>query len=334
MSKVKRFGLSSAMTQGLRESIQIVESDEGIFRNTVIPLTRIELDPANPRKLHFDLDDAKNGLDKKDPFYEIKTTELKNLAELSDSIKKSGLINPITVFKRDEKYRIIAGERRCLASMIAGKTAIEARVFNTQPNSFELKLIQWFENTSREDLSLSERLSNLKDLIDGYGKENASTDITGQVIHQITGLSVQQATSYLAVLKTDPKILEKLQTANIQNLDKVTLVARIGDEGLRERAIQACANGCTLKELRRLVSEKQRKPVLDDKKETGRKPTKVNMGKTNHPNVVKYLVDLVLNQSAFEAFHTQFKEINWNDMVQATKGFKKLVTLIEENVSV
>lgn len=333
MSKVKRFGLSSAMTQGLRESIQIVESDEGLFRNTVVPLTRIELDPANPRKLHFDLEDAKNGLDKKGPLYDIKTAEFKKLTELADSIKKSGLINPVTVFKRDEKYRIIAGERRCLASIIAGKTAIEARVFNTQPNSFELKLIQWFENTSREDLTLSERLSNLRDLVDGYGKENISTDITGQVIHQITGLSVQQATSYLAVLKTDPAVLSKLQAANVQNLDKAALLARISDESLRDRAIQACANGSSLKELRKIALEKQNKEVLENKKTVGRKPTKVNMGTTNHPRVVKYLVDLVLNQSPFEAVHAQFKEINWDDLAQAAKGFKRLVSLIEEKVS-
>ncbi|MCP6769829.1 ParB N-terminal domain-containing protein, partial [Klebsiella pneumoniae] len=78
--------------------------------------------------------------------------ELEKLKELASTIESSGVINPIVVYKRGEVYRVVAGERRCLASFLANKSEIEARVFNEKPKGFELKLIQWIENTAREDL--------------------------------------------------------------------------------------------------------------------------------------------------------------------------------------
>ena len=43
MSKKKRFGISEALTRGLSETINVVENNAGIFRNVVLPLSRIEL---------------------------------------------------------------------------------------------------------------------------------------------------------------------------------------------------------------------------------------------------------------------------------------------------
>lgn len=47
MTKKKRFGISEALTRGLSETINVVENNAGIFRNVVLPLSRIELDPEN-----------------------------------------------------------------------------------------------------------------------------------------------------------------------------------------------------------------------------------------------------------------------------------------------
>ena len=106
-----------------------------------------------------------NGLDRNDPLYERKLEELEKLKELAITIESSGVINPIVVYKRGEVYRVVAGERRSLASILAGKNEIEARVFNEKPKGFELKLIQWIENTAREDLTLDERIGNIREII-------------------------------------------------------------------------------------------------------------------------------------------------------------------------
>ena len=74
MSKKKRFGVSQALTRGLSETINVVENNVGTFRHVVLPLSRIELDPDNPRKLLVSLEDVRHGLNKSDLLFEKKST--------------------------------------------------------------------------------------------------------------------------------------------------------------------------------------------------------------------------------------------------------------------
>ena len=121
MTKKKRFGISQALTRGLSETINVVENNAGLYRNVMLPLSRIELDPENPRRLAIDLNDIRQGLNDDYPAYYIKQAELERLRELAHTIQANGIINPIVVYKRGELYRIVAGERRSLASLLAGK---------------------------------------------------------------------------------------------------------------------------------------------------------------------------------------------------------------------
>src|ERR1051325_8146416 len=90
MSKKKRFGISEALTRGLSETINVVENNPGMYRNIVLPLSRIELDPDNPRKLAIDLVDIRAGIRPDDPLYQLKQEELERLKELAHTIKASG----------------------------------------------------------------------------------------------------------------------------------------------------------------------------------------------------------------------------------------------------
>ena len=189
MSKKRKFGISDDLGRGFTETISIVENNVTKFRNVILPLSRIELDPHNPRKLHFDLEDARTGIKTSDKDYIIKNEELKSLLELAETIKNSGIINPIVAYKINDKYRIVAGERRCLASLLAGKTEIDARIFNDKPKGFSLKLVQWIENTAREDLSLSERIGNIVEIYEEYKKENPEVILTTGLLQEMTGLS-------------------------------------------------------------------------------------------------------------------------------------------------
>ena len=73
------------------------------------------------------------------------------LAELADSIKKFGLIQPILVQDRDSYYEIVAGERRWRASKLAGlkEVPVIIRKFTEQ----EIVEISLIENLQREDLN-------------------------------------------------------------------------------------------------------------------------------------------------------------------------------------
>src|SRR3990167_2841272 len=182
MSKKKRFGISEALTRGFSETINVVENNAGVYRNVILPLSRIELDPENPRKLAIDLMDIRQGIRPDDVLYQRKQDELERLKELAHTIKSSGIINPVVVYKLGEFYRVVAGERRCLASILAGKQEIEARVFNEKPKGFDLKLVQWIENTAREDLTLDERPGNVRDIIKEYCVQYGDVPITATLL--------------------------------------------------------------------------------------------------------------------------------------------------------
>ena len=337
MSKKKRFGISEALTRGLSETINVVENNSGIFRNTILPLSRIELDPDNPRKLAIDLIDVKEGIRPDDPLFQRKQEELEKLKELAHTIKSNGVINPVVVYKRGELYRVVAGERRCLASILAGKQEIEARVFNERPKGFELKLIQWVENTAREDLTLDERLGNVREIIREYQSQHGPVEVNATLLKSITGLSLSQTTYYIAALNAPEDVQIEIQNGNIRNLDKAALISGISLTEIRQQAIEACVNGSSLKELRNIINQqkllkKMKTPVQTSTR--GRATTKINMGATFNTQVIKMIVECVTTHKKFGRHMETFSQINWKDLRQATKAFRKLVEILEAEIAI
>ncbi len=333
MSKKKRFGVSQALTRGLSETIHVVENNAGTFRNVVLPLSRIELDPDNPRKLAISLADVQNGLQKSDPAFEQKSEELQRLREMANTIEASGVINPIVVYKSGETYRVVAGERRSLASLLAGKQEIDARVFNEKPKGFDLKLIQWIENTAREDLTLDERIGNIRDIIREYQDQHGLSDLSATLLKNITGLSLPQASYYMAVLNGPKDLKQAIEHGKIGSLDKAAIIAGIDSDVLRTQALLACIDGCSLKELRQLIArEKQtekKQTVVQPSSKRGRAITRVNMGFTLNTSVVETIVTSVLEQPEFKKYADVFSKVHWNHYDQAARAFQKLIEILE-----
>ena len=86
------------------------------------------------------------------------------LEELAQSIKMNGLLEPIIVVKRDDKYMIIAGERRWRACGLAGVTKVPVRIMEADEQRVaELSLL---ENLQREDLNVIEIATAYQGLLD------------------------------------------------------------------------------------------------------------------------------------------------------------------------
>lgn len=85
------------------------------------------------------------------------------VAELADSVKKVGLLQPIIVRPMGEGYQIVAGERRWRACRLAGLERVPVRVrASTEAESLELALI---ENLQREDLNAIEEARSYRKLL-------------------------------------------------------------------------------------------------------------------------------------------------------------------------
>ena len=111
-----------------------------------IPILEIEPNPDQPRR-EFDPE---------------------SMAELEDSIRRNGVITPISVRKAEKGYTIIAGERRWRAARAAGLSEIPAYVMEVESDrdAYRLALI---ENLQREDLNPINEAMGYQKLIEDYG---------------------------------------------------------------------------------------------------------------------------------------------------------------------
>lgn len=121
------------------------------------------------------------------------------LEDLSESIKRYGVIQPIIVSKQDGYYEIVAGERRWRAAKLAGLTEIPAIIKeNDKKTNSEIALI---ENLQREDLNPIEKARAIKSLIDEY-------DLTQQKVSEILGIGRTSVTNTLRILNLSSKVID------------------------------------------------------------------------------------------------------------------------------
>ncbi|MEO1953210.1 MAG: ParB/RepB/Spo0J family partition protein [Campylobacterales bacterium] len=151
-----------------------------------IPLSDIRANPYQPRK-HFDEN---------------------SLLELGHSIKKDGLIQPITVTEDIDGYIIVAGERRFRASKLMKLKTIRAIVINS--NEQQMRQFALIENIQRDEL-------NAVELAQAYSELIKLHDITHEELSSIIHKSRTNITNTLRLLqlssKTQKALIDKKITA-------------------------------------------------------------------------------------------------------------------------
>lgn len=127
--------------QALIPEIELTEKDE--IRD--VPLEKIRANPAQPRKI---FDEAK-------------------LAELAESIREHGLIQPLVVRPVAEGFELVAGERRWRAARMAGLSQVPVVIKELTP--VEVMEVSLVENLQREDLNPMEEAMAFRTLIEDFG---------------------------------------------------------------------------------------------------------------------------------------------------------------------
>ena len=152
---------------------------------TELDINKIYPNPNQPRK-HFD-EEA--------------------LQELANSIKLHGIIQPIVVNKEDDdKYMIIAGERRWRASRIAGLNVVPVVIKNyTEKQVKEVSLI---ENLQREDLNPIEAARAIKQLMEEY-------NFTQEAVADRIGKSRSNITNTLRLLTLYPEVVKMVEDGRL-----------------------------------------------------------------------------------------------------------------------
>lgn len=332
MTKRKVFGISKDLNEGMSQTINAAKNNAGQLRYEVIPLSKIKLDPSNPRKLALKLDDIKEDivLESHDPLYDRKKKELDGIKSLATSIKKQGVRNAVEVYKDGVHYRLISGERRVLASLLAGKEDIPARIIDDQPSEFDIRYLQWIENIEREDLSIWERLQNVQQLITAYA-QNEQVTVTATLLKDLIGCSLPHAMTYLAVLQAPMDVQQLLQENVLTNLEKAALLSKTQDPSLRAQLVKACVqDNLPLAALKKIALDHGKpaiKPIMP--KRVGRTAKRITLGYTTQILVVQKLMTSALSLPEFATHSDHFASLDWNNLADVSKAFQKLIKIME-----
>jgi len=151
-----------------------------------LPVDQITPNPYQPRK-HFD------------------ETALK---ELSESIRKHGLLQPIVVIEKDEGYLLVAGERRLRAHKLAKLNTVKAIIANVSIDEFRLRELALIENIQRENLNAVELANSYAELIEVH-------KITHEELSRIVHKSRSQITNTMRLLSLSDYAKQQLVAGKI-----------------------------------------------------------------------------------------------------------------------
>jgi ParB family chromosome partitioning protein len=167
-------------------------------------------------------------LGKIDPNPQQARSELGNIEELMSSIKAKGVLEPILVRPKNDRYEIIAGERRYVASKRVGLKEIPAIEMLVKDNeAMELALI---ENLQRKDLDVFEEADGLNALVEIYGYNHA------QLAEKI-GKARSTLTEIVNVARIPKKLREMCTEADIQSRSTLIEIAKQETPADMERLI-------------------------------------------------------------------------------------------------
>lgn len=184
------------------------------------------------------------------------------LKELSDSIKKHGVIMPIVVNDSgDGRYMIIAGERRYRACKLAGKTSIPVVI--RKYSDREIKEISLIENLQREDLNPIEAATAMKQLMVDYR-------LTQDELAERIGKSRPAVANTLRLLNLCPEVMMMVAEGRLSAGHARTIVPLPVEEQINF-AHDAIKNQSSVRELEKKVRAYNIPPeVLDERKKKKR----------------------------------------------------------------
>lgn len=183
----------------------------------------------------------------------------RGLEELASSIKQHGIIQPLVLRRVEDKYEIIAGERRYKAAQLAGLTKVPAVIANIDDNkSAEVAIV---ENVQRKDLSAIEEARSYKNLLDkGY--------LTQAELAKKMGLSQSAIANKLRLLNLDEEVQKALMNNQISERHARSLLVLPSHEEQRKWLKRIINERMTVRdldnELKKLNEAPKEEPDEDD----------------------------------------------------------------------
>jgi ParB family chromosome partitioning protein len=195
------------------------------------------------------------------PFQPRRTFSADKLKELADSIRASGLVQPVLLRRADGRYQLIAGERRWRAAREAGLTTIPAVVREIgDRDALELALT---ENLLREDL-------NPLDAAQGYALLQQKHGLSHEEIAERLGLDRSTVTNTLRLLRLPPEVQQMIVEGAISSGHARALLGLESAAAQLQLANLIVKQGLSVRQAEALVAMRGPKP--EKKKDAAEAP--------------------------------------------------------------
>jgi ParB family chromosome partitioning protein len=170
-----------------------------------------------------------------------------SLAELAESIKANGVVQPVVVRPgSDGRYILILGERRCRASRLAGKTAVPAIIRRvSDEHAAEMTVV---ENLQRQDLNCLEQA-------EAYARLSRDFGLTQEEIGKRVGVSRESVSNYTRLLKLPKPVQQYLGTGQLGFSEARVLLTLIDANWIPKIADVAIEKQLSVKQLEELVTK-------------------------------------------------------------------------------
>lgn len=194
----------------------------GMRPDSTLPIAKIKPNKDQPRKV-FDPDD---------------------LAELSDSIKQNGVIQPLLVRKKGAAYEIVAGERRYQAAKLAGLKELPVVIREIDDN--EVLKLALIENLQRADLTPLEEARGYRALIDEQG-------LTQEELAKTLSKSRSAITNTLRLLDLPERVQDLVAEGSLSAGHARAILAVPSEEGRIKLAEKVCSEHLSVRQTESLA---------------------------------------------------------------------------------
>jgi hypothetical protein len=269
-------------------------------------------------------------------------TTSESFKALMESIRDRGVLEPVLVMPKDDKYLLLCGERRFLAAQKLRMETIPARIVNTVTQKDEILAIQLVENLQREDLNPIDQAKGIlayfqakhpglseagnvynvdevmSDLVRYTRKpETLSEEIVNTVltISEISGKSIMTVHRTISLLKLVPKIQEAISAGKLPLSQGYLFAANLGSPDfftIFDEIMETPVTNAVLE--KKLTTYKRRKA-----KSTDQKPVPMKIKVAGLQTIESY-------------FKTKGKTYTKPDLQAFLDELKVLTSLIEEQI--